>query len=120
MQGKVVQVDMAINQKHQAFGAVLEFINDGNRFHCGVTAKIDIITIQNPTAIVVNTKDILKGSDGDYVFINVNGQAERRLVVQGERQNLDVEIVEGLNPGDQLVVEGQLLLDEASKLKIIE
>lgn len=120
MHGKVVQVDMAINQKHQAFGAVLEFKNDSNGCHCGITAKIDIITIQNPDAIVVNTKDILKGSESDYVYVNVKGQAEKRSIIQGERQNLDVEILDGLSPGDQLVVEGQLLLDEASKLKIIE
>ena len=120
MQGKVVQVDMAINQNSQAFGAVLEFENNGNGLHCGVTAEIDIITSQNPAAIVVNTKDILTGSEGDYVFVNVNGHAEKRAVMQGERQNLEVEIIEGLNPGDQLVVQGQLLLDEASKLNIIE
>ena len=120
MQGKVVQVDMAINQNSQAFGAVLEFENNGNGLHCGVTAKIDIVTSQNPDAIVVNTKDILTGSEGDFFFVNVNGHAEKRAVMQGERQNLEVEIIEGLNPGDQLVVQGQLLLDEASKLNIIE
>jgi len=98
IQGKVVQVDMAINQNSQAFGAVLEFENNGNGLHCGVTAEIDIITSQNPAAIIVNTKDILKSAEGDYVFVNVNGQAERRVIVQGERQNLEVEIVEGLNP----------------------
>ncbi len=118
--GKVVQVDMAINQDHQAFGAVLEFVNENNNCHCGVTAEIEIITIQAPDAIVVNIKDILNNADGDYVYVNINGHAERRPVVQGERQNLDVEIKDGLNPGDQLVVEGQLLLDEGSKLNIIE
>lgn len=120
LQGKVVQVDLAINQNSQAFGAVLEFENNGNGLHCGVTAKIDIITSQKPAAIVVNAKDILNDSEGDYVYVNVNDQAEKRSVVRGERQNMEVEIVEGLNPGDQLIVEGQLLLDEDSKLNIIE
>jgi len=120
MRGNLVQVDMAINQNSQAFGAMLEFENSGNGLYCGVTAEIDIITSNHPAAIVVNIKDILKGPDGDYVYVNVNGQAEKRPVVQGERQNLETEIVKGLNPGDQLVVEGQLLLDEASKLNIIE
>ena len=40
----------------------------------------------------MNTKDILKGPDGDYVFVNVNGLAEKRSVFRGERQNLEVEI----------------------------
>ncbi len=84
MKGKVVQVDMAINQNSQAFGAMLEFENNGNGLHCGVTAEIDIITAQNPDAIIVSTKNILKGSEGDYVYVNVKGQAERRSVVQGE------------------------------------
>lgn len=120
LHGKVVQVDMAINQNNQAFGAVLEFDNNGNGLYCGVTSEIQIITKQDAEAIVVNVKNILNSADGDYVFVNMNGQAERRLVVQGERQNLDVEIVKGLNPGDQLVVEGQLLLSDGSKLNIID
>jgi RND family efflux transporter MFP subunit len=120
VKGKVVQVDMAINQNHQAFGAVLEFVNEGNTCHCGVTAEISIITVQDPNAIVVDIKDILNGANENYVYVNVNGQAKRRSVIQGERQNLDIEIKDGLNPGDQLVVEGQLLLDEGSKLNIIE
>ena len=120
LHGKVVQVDMAINQNNQAFGAVLEFDNNGNGLYCGVTSEIQIITKQDAEAIVVNVKNILNSADGDYVFVNMNGQAERRLVVQGERQNLDVEIAKGLNPGDQLVVEGQLLLSDGSKLNIID
>jgi len=120
MKGRVVQVDMAINQNYQAFGAVLEFINDNNKCHCGVTAEIDIITVQNPEAIVVNIKDLQKGSQNEYVYVNVNGRAERRTVIRGNRQNLDVEITDGLNPGDQLIVEGQLLVDDGSKLNIIE
>ena len=120
LHGKVVQVDMAINQNNQAFGAVLEFDNNGNGLYCGVTSEIQIINKQDAEAIVVNVKNILNSADGDYVFVNMNGQAERRLVVQGERQNLDVEIVKGLNPGDQLVVEGQLLLSDGSKLNIID
>jgi len=120
MQGKVVQVDMAINQNHQAFGAVLEFVNNGEGCHCGVTAQIDIITTQNPQAIVVNIKDILKGVDGDYVYVNIDGRAKRRAVVEEARQNLDVQLKDGLQAGDQLIVEGQLLLDEGSRIKIIE
>ena len=69
---------------------------------------------------MVDIKNILKGSNENYVYVNVDGQAKRRPVIQGERQNLDIEIKDGLNPGDQLVVEGQLLLNEGSKLNIIE
>ena len=120
MRGKVVQVDMALNQNNQAFGAVVEFENKGNGLYCGVTAEVNIITSHHPEAIVVNVKDILKSTDGDFVYLNVNGQAKKTAVVQGERQNLDVEIVKGLNPGDRLVVEGQLLLGDGNNLNIIE
>jgi hypothetical protein len=35
------------------------------------------------------------------------------------QQGLDVEIIEGLNPDDELIIEGQMLLEEGSKVKIM-
>lgn len=117
--GKVVQVNMAMNQKVQAFGAVVEFINPDNRLTCGITADVKIKTYSNPEVIVTERKNILNDQDGAYTFIVNNGIAKKMPVIIGKEDGIDVEIIDGLKPGDQLVVEGQLLLKHDIKVKII-
>ncbi|MCD4693251.1 MAG: efflux RND transporter periplasmic adaptor subunit [Calditrichales bacterium] len=120
IKGKVVQVDMAMNQVTQAFGAVLEFENPDNTLKCGITAIVNIKNYRNPQAAAIEIKNILKDKDQYYVYVVKDGLAERRNIIQGRRQGLHAEIVEGLNPGDELIVEGQMLLEPGGKVKIIK
>ncbi|MEJ2054673.1 MAG: efflux RND transporter periplasmic adaptor subunit [Calditrichaceae bacterium] len=120
LNGKVVQVDLGINPKHQAFGAVLEFENNGNALYVGVTADISIVIYKNPNAIQTEIKNILNGPEGSYVYLAENGQAKKQFIKEGMRENLMVEIIDGLKSGDQLIVEGQMLLEPNSKVNIVE
>ncbi len=117
--GKVVQVDMAMNQEVQAFGAVLEFINPDNCLSCGITADVKIKTYSNPEVIVTERKNILNDQDGAYIFVVNNGIAKKIPIKIGKEEGIDVEIIDGLKPGDELVVEGQLLLKHDIKVKTI-
>jgi membrane fusion protein, multidrug efflux system len=42
----------------------------------------------------------------EIVFVNNNGKAALRLVKSGKRIDQEIEIVSGLNPGEQVVIEG--------------
>lgn len=46
--------------------------------------------------------------------------AQRRFVRTGERRGLEIEIVEGVQPGDRVVTAGQLKLDDGSPVTIVE
>lgn len=118
--GRVVQVDMAMDHDKKAFQSLIEFGNQENRLKPGTTVEVKIITYTNPEAVVVARKDILQEAGVSYIYI-LNGEvAEKRAVKLGKQQVLDVEVLEGLSPGDELVVEGQLLLEPGSKVKVVE
>jgi RND family efflux transporter MFP subunit len=119
VKGKVIQVDMALNHDTQAFGVVVELDNPKNRMRIGVTADVSINTYRNPQALVVERKDIFKESDKHFVYVVNNGIAKKRDVIPGRQQGLDVEIIEGLSFGEELIVEGQMLLEEGGKIKIV-
>jgi len=120
IEGKVIEVDMALNQQKQAFGALLEFDNPGKILKFGITVDIFIKTYENPQAIVVRMKDMQKDSEGFSVFIIENAKAQKRTVVPGRQFNMDVEIEKGLSVGDMIVVEGQMLLEPNPKIRIVE
>lgn len=121
IEGKVVQVDMAMNAMKKAFRAVVEFDNPDNRLKAGTTVTIYITSSKKTDAVVTERKNILEEKDAYFVYVvnKETGKAEKRKITLGKQQGLDVEILEGLNPGDQLVVEGQILLEDNSKVRIV-
>jgi len=120
IRGRVVQVDMAIDQSRQAFGADLVFDNPGKIKKFGITADIFIEVYKTGTAIVLENKDLLKEDAGYYVYTALNGRAEKKFVEPGRQNQLRIEILDGLSPGDLLITEGQMMLGQDVKIRIIE
>ena len=118
--GKVVQVDMAINKMNQAFGVMLEFDNPDNLIKLGVTADISIISYENEQAVVVKQKNLFNENNHTFVFVEENGKSVKRSIKTGLRQGLDVEVISGITAGENLIVEGQMMLYDGTKVKIIK
>jgi RND family efflux transporter MFP subunit len=116
-----VEVDMAMNLASRAFRALVEFENPQHNMKAGTTVEIRITTSLKSNAIVVDQKNIREEKDSgkEYTYVINNNKAEKRYVTTGSKQGLNVEILKGLKTGDHMVVEGQLLLENGSKVKII-
>ncbi len=119
VEGIVVQTDLSLNPKTNSFGAVLEFDNNDHNIRSGVTAEISIVTYKNKDAVVVEKKNILSKDNKECVFIAEGNKAVRREIKTGFRQGLDVEVSEGLKVGDVLITEGNRLVSDGSKIKIV-
>ncbi len=119
VQGKVTQVNMAMDLKHRAFKAILEFENLDNVMPSGVTAEIEVVTINQPQAIVVDQTVFLNEMGHYYVFVNQNGNAKKQPVKVAAQSGTSVLVESGLKAGDQLITEGQFLVKDGSKIKII-
>jgi membrane fusion protein, multidrug efflux system len=117
--GKVVQVDMSMNSKKQAFGIVAEFQNSNQKVKSGVNAEITIESGEKEETIFVERKNIIKSKNQDFVFIAKNGVAEKRELKTGRTLGLNMEILSGLNAGDVLITEGQYLLKDGDKINIV-
>ncbi len=119
IKGQVVQVDMAVDKDKQAFGVVCEFDNPDRFLKIGIIAEVRIITYSNPKAIVLERKNVLKNKDQHYVYIASDGMAMERAVILGRSQGPDVEIAEGLAAGEEIVIEGHMLLEQGKKIRTV-
>ena len=119
LRGQVRQADLSMNQSRKAFGVVLDFANSDHNVRCGVTADITIETRHRDNVIVLNRKDIISDGNGYYVYLNDKGTARTQRVKLGVESGVEVEILEGLRPGDELIVQTQMLLEDGMKVKII-
>lgn len=118
--GRVVQVDASLNAKRQAFGAVIEFDNPGGRMKAGVNAEIHVSGGRSGNAVVVDRKNIVTVGDSSFVYVARDSVAVMQPVVTGRRRGMDIEIIRGLQPGDQLITGGQMLLEDGAKIRIVE
>ncbi len=72
-----------------------------------------------PPAITVPADAVLDSGRRKTVFVaSGNGFFEPRRVVTGWRFGNRVEIVEGLMPGEQIVISGNFLIDSESRMKL--
>ena len=118
VEGAIVQVDLSMNQAKKAFAVDVVFDNSKQLMRTGVTARIAIETYRGENTIFIERKNIITEDTARFVFLNDNGVAKRQAVATGHSNGTDVEILSGLVPGDELIVEGQMLLKDNMKLNL--
>jgi membrane fusion protein (multidrug efflux system) len=84
-----------------------------------VNAKVEGIT--RPDAIVLPQLAVQQGPNGHFVYVvRQDGAAEVRPVVVGEYYgDKDIVIVEGLKPGDRVVVDGMLKVVPGKPVQVL-
>ena len=119
LKGTVVRVNMAMNERTQAFEALLVFDNPENYPLLGITVEM-FIEVYRTKTLVIDHKNIRNENGGSYVFVNENGKAAKRNIKTGRIQGLKQEVVEGLHPGDELITEGIMLIEDGTKIRIVK
>jgi hypothetical protein len=75
---------------------------------------------QKQNLMVVPRNAFVGSVSSNQIFVNENGVAVLKNVTAGRILGDKVEIVKGLNDGDQVVVTGQLNVVDGTKLEIIK
>ncbi|PID59004.1 MAG: efflux transporter periplasmic adaptor subunit [Ignavibacteriae bacterium] len=120
VKGKVTQVDMAMNPYTQSFNADIVFDNSARKMKAGVTADITIQSGSNKKIISVDRKNLIADGKEFFAFTLNNGIAKKVKLKVGKKSGVFVEVLEGLNIGDKIIIEGQMFLDDNTKVKIIK
>lgn len=119
-QGKVVELSLAIDPAKQAFFAEVEFDNSGHELKSGVTAEIKILVYQNKKAITVPRNLVSTDENGQFVYVEKDGNAEKRYISNGNSSGLLYEVSQGLRAGDNLITKGASQLTNGAKVNVIQ
>ena len=85
-----------------------------------MTISIDIATARRTNAVVVAGETIRDaGSAKPWVFVVRDGRAQRQEVLLGVRSDGKVEILKGVEAGDQLVSASALSVREGSRVRAV-
>lgn len=119
--GEVFRIHPTIDKTTRTFKVEIKIQNLNEKFKPGMFVRSNI-NLGGNDAILVPTTSVLKqtGTNNMYVFINENNVAIRKSVEVGEIFDDNIEILSGLNSGEQLIVSGQSNLENQVRIKIVE
>lgn len=120
MAGTVTVVSPAANTNATTVEVWVQVANPGERLKPGETAHVSIIaeTIQN--TLVIPVAALLNGDQGGQkvIVISSDSVAHERMVTVGVRQGDRVQILSGVQAGEQVVTSGGLGLEDKAKVAI--
>ncbi|MGQ9589024.1 MAG: efflux RND transporter periplasmic adaptor subunit [Planctomycetota bacterium] len=82
----------------------------------GLYATARIVVERKSDAVVVPTDALVRRLEKHYAFVVEGDVARRREVRLGLRTRSEVEVLEGLSPGEELVTSGQERLTDGSRI----
>jgi membrane fusion protein (multidrug efflux system) len=107
LRGKVNFVGSTVSSANRALQVEIVVVNPYRKIKSEMVAKVKILRGTKPNALLVSENLVqLVDRDRTIVYVENNGKAEERRLKLGGRQGIMVEVLEGLNAGDHLIVSG--------------
>ncbi len=103
---KVYAVEPRIDSESRTIQVRAQAANPGHRLLPGSFAKVRLSLGAQTEALMVPSIALVPGVNATSVFVVEDGKAAERVVRTGTRTASDVEILDGLSVGDQVIVTG--------------
>jgi cobalt-zinc-cadmium efflux system membrane fusion protein len=113
--GRVILVSSVVDPDTRTVKVRTEVPNPDGRLKPDMFANVEIITELHSTAISIPQSAVLNDGGKTVVFVAEGSGYKKRQVTAGIQSNDRVEIIDGLNAGDKVVVKGNYLLLQQSK-----
>jgi len=117
-QGKLSRIDTDIDPQTRNVKVEAELPNPEGLLKPGLFMTVDLVLETRPNALVVPEQALLLRGQEEYVYrVQDNNQVERVAVETGQRRLGEVEIIQGLQAGDTIVVNGLQKIREGQRVK---
>jgi len=117
-EGRLSLIDNQINTNTGTLRAKAEFNNAAQRLWPGQLVTLKIQTAIDKGALVVPPTVVQRGLEQHFVY-RVKGDKVESVPVEMVYQDSGTHIIKGVNPGDQLVSDGQSRLKPGASIQIL-
>jgi RND family efflux transporter MFP subunit len=117
--GRVDRIDIKADERTNTFGVQIIVDNPNLFLKAGMTARVHLTVDVIPDAVMIPQSTVLYREDRQELFVVAHDQtAEVRQVTLGRTERGLVQAVQGLAPGDRLVVTGGQYLKQGDRVRI--
>jgi RND family efflux transporter MFP subunit len=129
--GSIGSVAPTISPGSRTFGVSVEIPNPRGLLRPGMYVEVELVMERRERALLVPESAVLERDGRSVVFVaqessdgtdaqGLRGVAEERTVAAGLRQRGSVEILDGISARERVIVEGNVFLEDAQPVLIVE
>lgn len=119
---KIIEVSPVLDQSSRTMGAKLALIERDDRIKAGMFARIKLITDTKTSTVKIPASAIVSRFGDNFVFV-VDGEEKNSVrkqpVTVGIRVDDKAEILSGVKANEEVIVRGQTLLEDGSRINIV-
>ncbi|MDA3951208.1 MAG: efflux RND transporter periplasmic adaptor subunit [Spirochaeta sp.] len=117
----VRELNPVVDPMTRTLEVTLRFIGNAERVRPGMYAEVRIITEQKEGIVKVPGDVLIRRFGETFVYVVTDEEtAERRVVNPGIEIDDKLEITDGLEPGERVVYQGQNLLEDGARVRVVD
>ncbi|MDA2923145.1 efflux RND transporter periplasmic adaptor subunit [Acidobacteria bacterium AH-259-L09] len=118
IQGHVARVSPIVDQSTGTVKVTVELKNARGPFKPGAFVQVDIQSDTRRGSVLVPKRAVVEEDNRRFVFVVEKDKARRVPIELGYESNAEVEIRQGISPGEAVVVAGHGALKDGSMVKL--
>jgi membrane fusion protein (multidrug efflux system) len=115
----VARVSPVVDPQTGTFKITIEVSDPSRRLKPGMFGRIDIVYDSRAMVLQIPRAAVIDEGGESAVFVVADDIAERRIIRTGYSEDGNIEVIEGLDDDDQIVIVGQANLKNGSKVSVI-
>lgn len=117
----VTELSPVVDPLTRTLEVTLRFTRPDPRVRAGMFAEVRIITEQKDNIVKVPADVMIRRFGDNFVFVvQEDDTVSRRVVTPGIEIDNKLEITSGLEPGERVVYQGQNLLEDGARVRVID
>lgn len=117
-EGRLVRLAPALNPQTRTLRAEVHLDNPQGRLRPGMFVEVTLVAERREDVVVVPREAVTERGGGKVVFVLDGQRVSKRDVMLGLGDDEIVEVREGLNPGERVVVRGLETLTDGTKVRV--
>ena len=117
--GRVKNIGLEADSSNRTFPVEILVDNKERQLRAGMLARATFTKNVDQDQIVIPRHTILERDQGRVVYVFEDGKAFRRDITIGLSQQDQVQVVQGLNKGELIVVEGHTKLTDGEEVNVV-
>lgn len=118
-EGEITHIDTRLDPVSRAISVRANIENKDKRLRPGMLLTI-VVEKRVLNTLVLPEKALVPVQDKQFVYVVEDNTAQQREVTIGERRPGKVQILSGLNEGDEVITEGTLRVRDQSPVTVLE
>ncbi len=117
----VSEVSPVVDPLTRTMAVTLAFNKQDSRIKAGMFAKVKIIVQEKTETVKIPQECMVTREDAPVVFVvGENDQVIARPITPGIQIDNKLEVLDGISPGETVVIRGQTLLEDGAKIRVID